>query len=287
MGGKSALTSKISDWLKTQGYPLEMETAKEFISQGFDTQQSVYYVDTESGDSRETDVVASQCVAADKVLVRMSVVVECKKSGDKPYILFSTGHNPLPKATCVAQRASSRAGEKTLLALAKCPDIPKSPLFRIGDNSGYCTIQAFGNQNNDVAYKSLMSVSSAVRSMILASDPHPNRRSGINRHDAHILFPVVVIDNSLWQCTLRADGQDIDVTEIGFGTLVWKNRRFRSHYTLIHIVTRAHLKSFVGDALKTWNNVRAACEGPAKAAISAIPGSFVESRKSRVRHVNI
>lgn len=285
MSDKPELQKKISRWLAEQGYPLEMEAAKAFRSCGFETTQSAYYVDTESGDPRETDVVASQCVNAAGVLIRLSVVVECKRSDDRPWLLFSTGRRQLPDHTCVAQRASSFAGEQALLALMKHPTIRESPLFKEGDNSGYSLTQALGKDNNDVAYKALMSVSSATSSMAIFSD-HFNLEQGrvvkVKENYAHVLFPVVLISGSLWRCTLNEGTHEIDVAEIGCGTLVWKNKLLRHPHTLVHIVTSEHLASFAEDAAETWRQLKEASEGSANADIAAIPKMFVEKRKARV-----
>ncbi|HEY8936331.1 MAG TPA: hypothetical protein VIM65_13955 [Cyclobacteriaceae bacterium] len=54
---KNDLGSKIKVWLDTQGYNLEMFTARTFRGKGFQIAQSVYYQDTESNQSREIDLV--------------------------------------------------------------------------------------------------------------------------------------------------------------------------------------------------------------------------------------
>ena len=276
---------KIADWLNTQGYPLEMEVAKTFRSDGFDTTQSAYYVDAESGESREMDVVAQKASNIGGILLRSSIVVECKKTDDKPWVLLSTGHDGLPPATSVSQRVSSLGGDKALSVLMNYGEVAQSPLFKMGDCCGYALARALADakDNSDPAYKALMAVSSAARSMALYSDKLDKDRKvvGVNPQYAHVVFPVLVISGSLWRGSLNESTHKIDVTQLACGTLVWRNRLHRHHHTIVHIVTREYLASFVNGAAETWRQVKAVSEGPAREAIAAIPQLFNPVRRRR------
>jgi len=57
--GEKPLEEKLLDWLKSEGYSLQMRTAQVFKEAGFDVSQSQCYLDPESDDLREIDVVAS------------------------------------------------------------------------------------------------------------------------------------------------------------------------------------------------------------------------------------
>ena len=50
------LEKRVADWLKTQGYPLEMRVASALREVGFDVSQSEYYNDPDTQTSREIDV---------------------------------------------------------------------------------------------------------------------------------------------------------------------------------------------------------------------------------------
>lgn len=82
------LKGKITAWLETQGYPLEMRVASALREVGFDVSQGEYYDDPETQTAREIDVVAVK--GDDYGLLEVSVVVECKKSAkirDVPEIM--------------------------------------------------------------------------------------------------------------------------------------------------------------------------------------------------------
>jgi len=83
-----SIEEKLHTWLEAQGYPLEMRVAKAFQIAGARVIQSEYYTDPSTEESREIDVVADWQTRIDNLLVRVSFVIECKSSKDKPWILF-------------------------------------------------------------------------------------------------------------------------------------------------------------------------------------------------------
>ena len=58
MEQKPNLEKNISEWLKTQGYPLEIFTAHTFQEAGFYSKLSDFYVDNETEEHREIDITA-------------------------------------------------------------------------------------------------------------------------------------------------------------------------------------------------------------------------------------
>ncbi len=88
---KNDLKVKVADWLKKEGYPLEMKVADIFRRNGFGVDQSSYFIDPETGKMREMDVIAT---AIDKYTsnINISWVIECKSSKKYPWILFTSKH---------------------------------------------------------------------------------------------------------------------------------------------------------------------------------------------------
>jgi hypothetical protein len=92
-------------WLRGQGYPLEMVVAGTFKDAGFDVTQSEYYEELETHKFREIDVAArwmervkAQIDAPGGLLICLSVLIECKASADKPWVLFASSTKPLADA---------------------------------------------------------------------------------------------------------------------------------------------------------------------------------------------
>lgn len=86
------LTSEVTKWFEKEGYPLEFRTAQVFQQNGFNTFQG-YYCHGQGQDLLEIDVLAHvdlRSGSADPRLFRISYVVECKWSRDKPWVIFTS-----------------------------------------------------------------------------------------------------------------------------------------------------------------------------------------------------
>ena len=86
----SELPEKVKAWLSGEGYPLEFATANTFERADFETRQGMYLSMPKTNAFREIDVVASRVVQNDQVSCRVSIVVECKWSRDKPWVVFTS-----------------------------------------------------------------------------------------------------------------------------------------------------------------------------------------------------
>lgn len=117
----------VLEWLDKQEYPLEMRVAREFQSHGFAVIQSEYYESGESK-SREIDVVAYKQRSFGSLLTRFTLVVECKSSKQKPWILFSLPTR-ISAPAMVAQRAATRVGRRFLMGAARCEKRTDSPVI--------------------------------------------------------------------------------------------------------------------------------------------------------------
>ena len=108
------LKDKVAQWLDTQGYPLEMQVAREFLKERFTVRQSEYYEDPETKVAREADVIAYAQAELAGCLTKLTVCAECKVSNDKPWILLTSPQRALAKPARVVQRAASRLGAMLL-----------------------------------------------------------------------------------------------------------------------------------------------------------------------------
>lgn len=89
---ESTLGVRVRDWLRGQGYPLEMRVAQCFMDAGFDVIQSAVYEDPQEGKSREIDVRTQYWAPIHKgdfqSFVTVGCDIECKLSADKPWVLL-------------------------------------------------------------------------------------------------------------------------------------------------------------------------------------------------------
>ncbi len=119
------LVEKVRGWLETQGYPLELTTARKFRRNGAEVQVGQFYTDPDTGEAREIDVIATFRATHNAGLgPRSSFVVECKRSVHQPWVMFARPGvvQDLPLQGRVYHscwRSENRRGREKLVAVPK------------------------------------------------------------------------------------------------------------------------------------------------------------------------
>lgn len=245
------INDRITDWLNSQGYPLEMSVAEVLQNLNFNVRQSEYYIDEESAQHREIDIVASLQKEVGDKLIRISLILECKVSKDKPWIIFTSKNTRIATPGRVAQRAGSKFGNIILRNLAHKKEIQDLNLFSLPERPGYGLTQAF-TSGNDVAYNSCISVSKATRAIVIQADQIRNERY------VNISFPILVIDGRLFETYLN-DSNEMSVNEVSQGILLWRNPVIGMPHTVINVITKDVLEDYFSsirtDILKIFDYI--------------------------------
>lgn len=258
-----SLEQKITSWLETQGYPLEMHVAKAFQGAGARVIQSEYYVDGTSAEPREVDVVASWQDEIDDILVRVILVIECKTSKDKPWVLFVSEKARLAPSARVSQRAASRLGRAALLKISRKKAVQGLSLFQLPNHPGYSLTQAF-TSGHDVCYAAATAAANATAALAAETD---SQRTRLGRFDIlEVIFPVVVTEARLFAASLEEDSA-LSVQEEKSGVLLWRNPLVGRPHTIIHVVTASALQEFVANAKEPAVKFLAMCRGELRANI--------------------
>ena len=242
MSAQTNAITKIREWLDKQGYPLEMRVASTFRNAGFDVTQSHFYTDPETGMQREIDVVARFPEATGGL--NLTFTVECKKSPDKPWLLFTSpstleGRNRLFTYAVTSDSSLEILIEKGCDFTDGKPTFLDLPWMSKSGQIGYGITQAFTN-SEDATYKA----STGALKAALAQ-----KRSSESKNWAPFVFsfPVIVIDGLLFQCFLQDDGA-VGITETDAGELFFPLSIAGEAGTCIHVVTLHALSDFVANA---------------------------------------
>lgn len=252
------LTNKIAKWLSDQGYPLEMRVASAAQEKGFRVVQSEYFNDPETGDSRELDVLAYKQKRISGVLIRVSLLIECKRSSDKPWVLF-TSNKSLANPAKVVQRAANGLGRNFLIKACQNENVQNLPIFYIPERPAYGVTQAF-TTGKDICYSSVMSVSKAAFSSVYEIDSRKEEEKKGNKlfrrveNICSIVFPVVVVDGALYEAYLDEEA-NVSVEEAESGTLLWRNSLVGMPHTIVNVVTESALARFLDDAISSIDRI--------------------------------
>lgn len=254
----SPLESQVRDWLLRQGYPLEMEVARQFQVAGAHVIQSEYYTDTQTGESREVDVVAWWQDNFDSITIRLNLTIECKSSKDKPWVLFGSHDGRLAGPARVSQRAASELAGLALRILGRQREIQDLPIFQLPEVPAYSLTQAM-TTGKDICYGAISSVAAAVAAQAREPDHHIGMLG--NHNFINILIPVVVTDAKLFIATLAEDSS-VDIKHIDSGLLLWRNPIVGKQHTIIHIQTNESLPAFIAMAKASALVFLGLCRGP-------------------------
>lgn len=254
MPEEPTLHTKLSKWLNSNGYPLEMLVASIVRKHtNFSIRQGWHYVDSESGDSREIDIV---CTAEDTYgTVEINFVIECKAT-KKPWVIFTSedanaSYNRLSSfglfSTVARKALAEQLFPRSLDMADEYIDSSLIPWFKKDGLIGYSIAQAFEG-NKDVPYNASLSTIKAATWLIdnsLWRDHCKDRPYAIS-------FPIIVTSSPLFECTLGEDGEPI-LSEISHGYLFFKQYVKESSPTCISIVTESYLETFIKECQTVAN----------------------------------
>lgn len=241
---KDELRINIKNWLAKSGYPLEMHVARSFLRSGYTVSQSDFYEDHEENKLREIDVTALKWdEVGDSVRFQISCRIECKLTSSHPWVLFNSvdqsDRHPffnflIPdtyKALLVEALKEPKVSDR----------LNKNVLLNPG-RVGSGLIQAFSNENNDQTYKA---INSAVKSSVArAMDFNGELQKVSGKYYTGISFPTIVLDGRLFESQLEED-DEISLTEVKYGFLIWKARNPLHMFPLVYVVTKSAIDEFV------------------------------------------
>lgn len=235
------MIDNVREWLETQGYSLEMQTASAFRAVGFEVRQSTYYTDPETQKPREIDV---QVIDRSMIgLIDVRFFVECK-SGGKPWVLFCSADTLKGYNRVFAFGAMSKRALDFFVSVTKIQLLKKYPWFLKDEVvAGYSLRQAFSKEV-DSAYAAAVSVAKASHNHVYDTKS--------NSHRLHFAFPVIVVDTPLIRCSLDASGQ-VDLQEVEQGEFLFGGHQLG---TCIRIVTHGYLPTFAKDAKQVADQLK-------------------------------
>ena len=245
------LQAKVLSWLGAQGYPLEMSVARAFRSSGLSVSQAWPYVDVETGQQRETDLLVTRRFGEEADRVRVSLVIECKTSRGKPWVLFTDDKQRMHPRARVAQRfvaPMEATSASWYRPYARVPGLAAAPLIAGSGTPAYALTKvtfADKQSNEDAAFGALMSVGKAaagVQTWLSRAYKAPERE------ERALILPVLVLDAPLFICRLGED-ENLNLEEVTRGSLDWHFRvgKQGTPTTIVEVVTKEAVEQLPAD----------------------------------------
>lgn len=263
------LDVKVKGWLAKQGFPLEFRTAQIFAAHGLTASQGTYVPDPVSGQLREVDVIASSHLGGDDVVCRTSVVVECKWSRDKPWIVFTTPHGRPSREEAVVQALASSFGEGVMWHLSTDKTLQGYYQQRQPVRVGFGGRQAFTDKGEkDQFYTAIQGVVAAAISVATREDPRPGYIVTGGPMIAHLVYPLIVVDGSLFEAYF--DGAEMQTHQITHANVAWQGHEGRDRPVMVEIVSLQALTNYVEEISVHCREVAAYIRNPARTVRDAL-----------------
>lgn len=241
--GPKDLKVKIEEWLEKGGYPLEMQVCQVFSNNGFDVVPSDFYLDDESGQSREIDLIASHTIEFDKFLVTFTYIVECKNNNDKPWVAFENINFVTDHRSTYLNQPSNELGKIILTFISNNHPYIFNNLFFPQNRIAYSIVSAFSG-DNDAAYKGLYSVTKATAHKIKS-------RHHRGKHECEIFVPLIVLSGKLFMGKLI--NEKIELSEMNNISAFWRNSFLDAPHSMILINTYDNINALLKMAKKEFD----------------------------------
>lgn len=238
--GEDNYRLKVEEWLEKEGYSLEFLTATAFEKKGFDVTQSNNYWDEKHNMNREVDVAASYTYMLDKTVVRVTHIMECKWSKDKPWVVFCSRSGSKHPAASIAQSIGSYLGEAILWHMAGDESLYGSSHFYTPEAPGFSGRQALTN-SKDLFYSSMQGITASAE--LVAKYYDPGQILAAPSY-AEIVFPVIVVNGNLFRAVYNDSNEKIDLVETNHIRLHWDGSDASKFNSNVDIITSDYVEEF-------------------------------------------
>lgn len=221
------LENKVLKWINKEGYPLEMKASQILRKIGFDVGQSIFYLDSDTQDSREIDIVAYKYFRISDFWITFAFVIECKSSIDKPWIAFTSKEERLYPKDFIIHRDANKKGKSILREISRHDELKELSLFKLNERTAYSTIRAF-TEGPDMTYKAMKSATKATAALV--------EKGNKARDVFRFFFPVILIDSKLFECYLDENAEQ-NISEIKDIKLVLSNSFDSQRANFIDLIT--------------------------------------------------
>jgi hypothetical protein len=247
-----ASESAVLEWLRKEGFPLEVKVGKLCRAEGWLTFHSFAYSDPTESKLRECDIYASKFArASGSGTMSVDLAIECKRSTGKPWVVFgepTRSHDWL----IPSMLAPGRVPDAAFVFLAGREPDPLD-FLRPKEWVGFNIVKSHtsskdGDPSN--AHSALRATINAAEAFAAKNeqefDDHPNWPP----HPS-IVLPVLVVGAPLLLYTVADDGTE-QLEPIAVAKVVAPQRRFETR-TLITVVSEEAFPGWL-DEVTAWSD---------------------------------
>jgi hypothetical protein len=246
------LKARVTEWLGKQGHPLEFATAHAFSQAGFHVTQG-WHVDADANDKRrELDVIALQRRSVRDAQVGLDVVIECKWSEDKPWVIF-VNRNGIGSGLQMAGAMGCPTARAIMIIESQRQELADLAMFAKRPLRGFGGIQAFSDKR-DLFYQALSGVVTKARGVAREFER-------VGRRDlAFLVVPIVVVKAPVFEAEFDAGTNALSLSECESTRLLWQGAADWP-FVAVDVVSASHVDAYARSAAADADNLlRVMCE---------------------------
>ncbi len=236
------LDKKVKNWILKNGYPFEMRVANLFKKSGFKVSQSILYKDEDTEKLRELDIISYFNTVVNGVWFNFTFVIECKKSTDKPWVVFkneSLHNSQLERYKPFATKNGEILIEKTeVLRNSKF-----QLLFPNLSDAGFNLVTALKESSKDLAYSSTTSLLKACK--YLTDKFNESEVKACN-----IYIPLIIIEGVLYESFLDVE-DELTLREVNYSSILNTKVFSEGNSNVITVISSKKIENYINKVKKT------------------------------------
>lgn len=228
---------KIKKAIEKTGYPLELRISQLLQNAGYHVANNLYYVDKDEGKGREIDLRALKHYGfhgEGMKSVRHCLLLECKKSSGKPWVIFTSPETPYDLDIRGLQYAG--AGFP-----GDFGDLKRFHPFWKPKRRGRSYFVVYNNDSGSTKiYKAL---TNAVKAAIAARE----EGFGTSTTDSCFYYPLVVLDGNLYEAYLNLGEIKVEEVNSVMTSFFYQSQKYKQEKFVVPVITESALSDFLSD----------------------------------------
>ncbi|MGE5474886.1 MAG: hypothetical protein ACM3UU_11770 [Ignavibacteriales bacterium] len=244
------ILKKVIDETEKTGFPLELKVADVLENRGFYVAHSLYYVDEEENKSREVDIRALKNYIVEDSnqgnplkMVRYCLLIECKKSENKPWVFLSS------------KRRSYDAD------FYNVPYLPNRDFMQMEDYDKVELVHPFSEysvmgksyfeafKNNETSEMIFKALTTTVKATLYTM----KKEFGTSNQDICFYYPIIVFDGRLFEGTLNNGSFDMKEVDSVLVSFLYESSIYKEGHFAVPVIKESALNSFLDKLDKSLN----------------------------------
>jgi hypothetical protein len=239
---KDDLESKILAEIEKTGYPFELWASECFRSFGYHVANNIYFVDKDEGKGREYDVRALKNEEIDfdgkKHWVRHCLLVECKRSVKRPWVLFTSTTNSYDQSPSDLY-VKGMVNEDRLQNIDSDDLIKGNPVFS-PPRRGRSFFEPFKDgDGGEAVFKALTTATKALVDAVESS-------FAAGGNSICFYYPIVLFDGILFEAYLENKEIRLEHTDHLAVSMFYRSATYKEVRVTVPIVTKTGMADFIG-----------------------------------------